>query len=227
MGRGLMSRIFRLLSAVGGGGILLIVVLWCPVFANQVDSMQQVGVEQLLEAIDQKASSIKTIDCSFAQKRFLSVFKNPVSFTGRLVLDRPTKLRWEIIKPIPSVLVFNGSKGMHCQGEGEPRTFDLGSDPIMRIVSQQLWSWLSGNYSKLRQDYSIALQAENILSLTPKEAGTARYISTIDITFEPTTMQPSKVVIYESPENRTEITFFDYQLNTPVDHSLFSMCRPE
>jgi outer membrane lipoprotein-sorting protein len=206
---------------------LVVATLIC--FLSPLDSMalstdDDKGVNSFLSAIEQKARSVKTLSCQFEQTRHLSIFNKPVRFQGNVAIDRPSKLRWEITKPIASVMAFSGEKGLHCRGKEPPRKFDLSTDPIMKIVADQLFNWLSGDYVALREKYTISLSGNLGIILIPKDPGVTRIISSIQVEFEPSSLQPIQVIITESGQDRTEIRFSDYSLNQPLTDDLFTKC---
>lgn len=199
-------------------------VIFCQVV---VPSSAQTGKierqEKLIEEIQEKSSRISTLTAEFTQVRTLSLFANPISFKGKIAIERPDKLRWEFTSPLPSVLIFNENKGLRCVPDSAPVAFDLKNDPIMRLVAEQLWVWLKGDYQALEKEYDITLADESALQLTP--AGSTRdFIERITINFNAENRQPQKVRIEEPQGDMTTITFTAYQLNRPLPSALFSSC---
>ncbi len=191
-------------------------------FANSTpESLEKSG---LLAEIENQAAAIKSLTANFTQIRNLSLFSTPITFSGRLAVERPDRLRWEFLQPLPSVLIFNKKTGQRCSPGSDPVKFNLHNDPIMRMVAEQLWTWLKGDYGALEKDYSIEYLGNSTLRLSPKIESTANVISAITITFEKINRQVKKVIINEPEGDKTVITFSEYRLNDTLSPSLFITC---
>lgn len=196
------------------------------VIAGTAAAAEYRDLEALLTAVEQKAAEITSLTSSFSQQRTLAIFSKPVVFSGTMALERPFKLRWETVAPLPSVMIFNESTGLHCRGKSAPRTFDLKTDPVMRAVSTQLWGWLSGSYTKMQDSYTMTLMPGPGIRLVPRDETTGAIISAITILFDPETLQPLRVTIAESGNDSTDIHFSDFHLNPPLAAELFTLCQP-
>jgi len=205
--------------------LIMTILLSAPFCRASSDDEKE--LKTLLNQIETASAAIDSFTCQFEQKRYISILSKAISFYGSLAIDRPDKLRWQIDKPLPSVLVLNGKEGLQCSGRQPPRHFNTLDDPIMKTVAKQLWSWLSGNYQNLTQEYSISLNGEHSIKLTPLAPKTAQIIAKITVFFEPVDLQPAKVEILEASGDRTEIFFSSYLLNTSLTEGLFRKCSQE
>ncbi len=185
---------------------------------------EQQQLDLLLEKVRKSASEVQSFSCNFTQKKQLSLFPEPVIFNGNLKLVRPDRLRWAFVTPIPSVLIFNGNKGLRCTENQKPVHFDLKTDPIMKIVSEQIWGWLNNDYKSLEKTYSIEKIGNSALRITPTDKSTSEYIGSVTIMFGEKRYHPKKVVITEEGGDSTQIEFTDYQFNTPVSQTMFTRC---
>ena len=183
------------------------------------------GLEDFLRRVEENSASISSFSCDFTQVRHLTIFPQPVEFSGRLSLAKPDKLRWEFTKPLPSVLVLNGKKGLKCSDGGPVREFNLDLDPVMRLVATQLWAWTSGSYRDLKDDFDFELLPGPVLVFSPVTNGADSFLSKIRVAFEPDFLQPLSVEISEPGGDRTVITFSGYQRNIALQTTLFTECR--
>ncbi len=205
--------------------LALQVVLFClSAAASGADLEIESELDRFLNKIDKKASQVESFQCQFKQEKHLEIFARPVVFEGMLSVSRPDRLRWEFTKPLPSVLIFNGKKGIRCSGSSEPVYFDLAADPVMRAVAQQLWGWLGGRYLKLKDQYHMQLDGEDVLRLTPRDEGVAGFVKEIVVVFDPVSLQASQTVIHEPGGDRTILFFQEYRINQPQPASLFASC---
>ncbi len=182
-------------------------------------------LSSFIHDVEAKAATVKTLTCTLKQERHLAIFARPVIFQGRMALEKPDKLRWEFTSPIASVLIFNGAKGLKCSGNSEPQRFNLATDPIMQMVSKQIWTWVNGSYATLQEQYRmVLLEPGPCLVLTANDPKIARAISSVKISFNPDSLQPTTVRIQEPGGDHTVISFSDFILNQPLDQSLFNRC---
>lgn len=185
------------------------------------------GLEAFLAAIQEKAAGVTSFSCSFLQTRHMAMFAKPVKFSGRLVVAKPDKLRWEFLAPIPSALLFNGNKGVRCNDQAPPVSFDLQSDPVMHVVARQLWLWLRADYVHLHEQYRLRLSGPETLEVTPLDSGMAKYISKVDLLFDLATGHPRQVTIMEPGGDLTEIDFDAYTVNPQLSLAVFTTCEKD
>lgn len=187
---------------------------------------QPVLAENLVTRLQSHSKSITSFQASFQQEKILAMFSRPVLFSGRLTIVRPDRLRWEFTRPTISALIFAGDQGLRCDENGQSASFDLRSDPVMRVVAEQLWLWLGGDYSRLNEKYELVEQDASTLQVFPRQSGVKEYIEQVTIRFDPTLLQPELVEIHEAGGDRTRIHFSSYTVNGQYPQKLFTGCTP-
>ncbi len=207
---------------------LLRIVLGLTMMACLCQSAQAITKDNnlagLLLDIKEKSAALNALTCDFTQKRSLALFSKPIKFHGQLALIRPDKLRWEFISPVPSVLIFDGNKGIRCNDQGKPDRFNLTNDPVMKMVAEQLWTWLDGDYSRLKHEYNIEKTDESAILVTPFRQPTSDLIKDISIVFDKENRQPLSVTIREPGGDETFIAFSAYKLSPVIPQSTFRQC---
>lgn len=184
----------------------------------------ETDLERFLLHIKEKSEEVSSLHANITQEKKLALFKKPIIFTGKISLDRPDKLRWEFISPVPSVLIFNQTKGMKCELGSKPQHFDLQSDPIMQIVAKQLWTWLDGDFTKLKNDYSLHLIDPQTIKIKPNDISMKKIIEWVSILFDNQSGQPLNIVIVEPGGDSTNIHFSNHQLKPHFSEKEFSQC---
>ncbi len=192
----------------------------CPL-TSRADNVE---LTDFLTEVQSAADQVTSFSSKFTQERHLALFAKPVIFHGRLTIVRPEKLRWEFTDPVPSILVFNGGKGLRCSDQSPPVHFELASDPVMKTVAEQLWLWLGGDYSTIGKRYLMEMKGDSGLIITPKEKSIGEYIAAVHIDFNRETKQPAQVDIIEPGGDFTRIIFHSYTLNTELPDVLFTRC---
>jgi outer membrane lipoprotein-sorting protein len=203
---------------------LALALMFVSLSANAGLSIQQEELETFLKKLQVASDQISSFSSDFTQEKHLSLFAQPVLFTGKLVIVRPDRLRWQFNSPIPSVLLFNGNEGTRCNDQQAPEYFQLSSDPIMKTVAEQLWLWLGGDYNRLSSFYTLEKHGESTLVILPKDSATAEYISSVSISFDPISMQPQLVEISEPGGDLTRIVFGAIVLNAALSDAIFTQC---
>lgn len=217
----MQSRIFHK-TALFSQAVLFLFVLLLSVEASWATDSD---LDSFVAEVEAAAVDVHSLSCRFVQERHLAIFAKPVVFKGGLDLVRPDRLRWEFTDPVPSVLVFDGKKGLRCSDQTEPHHFDLDTDPVMRMVAQQLWTWLDGKYGALAEQYRLELTAPATISIYPKDKQVADFIDHIVIYFDAASKQPRQVEIVEPGGDFTRIIFSGYRLNPSLSDPLFSKCN--
>ncbi len=183
-------------------------------------------LDKFFQEIQAASAQVQSFSSEFVQERRLALFTDPVIFHGKLTVIRPDRLRWEFTAPVPSALIFDGKKGIRCNDKAPPAHFDLGTDPVMRTVAEQLWLWLGGDYSKLNDKYHMTQQGYSLV-ITPKDQAALDYIGAITITFDPASKQPETVLITEPGGDSTLMRFNSYVLNGVLPDALFDRCASD
>ena len=201
--------------------LLLFSVLF---FSKATASTKQNELENFLQEIQDSSDRVHSFTSGFTQEKNLSLFSNPVIFQGRLSIVRPDRLRWEFISPVPSVLILNGEQGLRCNDKAPAEKFKLSADPVMKMVAEQLWFWLGGDYKKLARHHRLEKHDPATLLITPEDQSTANYLETVAIVFDEKTLQPLQVEIREPGGDSTRISFHSSKINMKIPEKLFTQC---
>lgn len=185
---------------------------------------EQEELESFLKTLQNTSDQVFSFSSEFIQEKHLALFSQPVLFTGKLVIVRPDRLRWEFTSPISSVLLLNGDQGTRCNDRQQPEHFQLASDPIMKTVAEQLWLWLGGDYNRLHSLYNLEKEGESTLVIRPRDSQTSGYITAVSISFDAASLQPRKVEISEPGGDLTRILFGATVINGELPENLFTQC---
>ena len=204
--------------------LLLFFVLF---FSKAIGSSSSNELENFLQEIQGSSDRVHSFTSGFTQEKILSLFSNPVIFQGRLSIVRPDRLRWEFTSPVPSVLILDGEQGVRCNDKAEAEKFRLSSDPVMKIVAEQLWFWLGGDYKELARHHRLDKRDPATLLITPEDQSTADYVETVTIIFDENSLQPLQVEIMEPGGDRTRISFHSSSINMQISEKLFTDCMSD
>ena len=126
--------------------------------------------------------AITTLKADFVMTRKISVLKAPLTSTGKVMLAGAGRLRFETLSPSRSVIVINENKGwLHYPELGVTKQFDLSTDPVMRLMSEQLAALTSGNFAALEKTYTITDSAAGKKSLVPTAPGIKKLFKVLTV----------------------------------------------
>lgn len=202
----------------------VVIVLSLSLHVSVARATEQDDLEIFLKNLQNASDKVTSFSSDFVQEKHLALFSQPVHFTGKLVIVRPGRLRWEFVSPIPSVLLLNGDQGTRCNDSQQPEHFQLSSDPIMKTVAEQLWLWMGGDYNRLNSLYNLEKKGDSTLVIRPRESQTSEYITAVTISFDATSLQPRIVEISEPGGDLTRIQFGVSLMNGELPENSFTQC---
>lgn len=169
-------------------------------------------------------SSIATIQSDFVQRTDIALFSGPVVSKGKMRFKIPNKLAWKIEEPVREGFVLNGNSGYRWDDTKENRRpFHTSSDPLAKLISQEILAWITFDQKWLQLKYSITVVQESPLSLAliPKNSDARATLSSISIVFAESGAVMS-VKLQEAKGNNTTITFENVLINSLIDDKEFN-----
>ena len=154
--------------------------------------------------------------------RALVVLSDTISSSGRLVLGGPGRMRFEMTAPSRSILVIDGGKGwIRYPDLNVTKSFDLGADPVMRVLSEHLLVVTSGDFGKAGSYYDVTDGAKpGEKRLVPKQAEIRALFSEIRVAMGSNGVV-SWVELVSAGGDTTRLVFKNVKINPPIDASLF------
>lgn len=194
----------------------------------------------LIRRLDAANKELKTLSTDFRQTSRVRLFKQEVQAEGRLYYDRgdagkPSRLRWEYLKPDPSTMLIIGDRATLRMGSREPQVFDTGKDPTLRAVFAQLRLWLGqGSFAEADgREYDMAVSpgkatggsaaaASLALVLTPRPASPlAKTFSRIELHVDSKSLGLLRIRMEETSGDEKEIEFLRVRRNGPLPARAF------
>lgn len=210
-----MTRIFLLLSItllLGAGGAL----------AEATPA--PVGNAALFASLERTAGSVKTLASDFVQEKYLGMFKTVLSSKGRFYFSKPDRLRWELTAPVASGFVIKGEQGRRWhERTGRTESFQISQEPIMKLVSDQLFAWARADFVWLEKEYRISVLSETpvALRLEPRSTAIAGFLHHLLINFSADGRYVRSVELHEQDGDYTRINFLNTAVNKPLPADIF------
>ena len=182
------------------------------------------GSPALFSSLERTAAGVKTLSSDFVQEKHLSMFKTVMSSKGRFYFTKPDLLRWELTAPVASGFVLKGDQGRRWhERTGRTESFQISQEPIMKLVSEQLFAWARADFPWLKKEYRITVLEESpvALRLEPRSAATAGFLHHLLITFSADGRYVRSVELHEKDGDFTRIRFVNTAVNKPIAADLF------
>lgn len=181
------------------------------------------ATDDTLAQIARARAGEKTLTGPFTQVATVGLLRAQVTSTGKLYLQYPSRLRWELGPP-DSVTYWVAPEGLAYRGlHGSGR---VPIDTTAQADVEALRAMLGGDLRALRARFDVRLVPSTstgpALECTPKAGGAARLAS---LTFEldRDLVRPRKAKIFYDNRNKTEITFGELVRDAPIDPALLAL----
>jgi outer membrane lipoprotein-sorting protein len=192
---------------------------------KQVDAPQQ---PDLLRLLRESREPYGTFATRFVQHKHLDMLDVNLVSEGMIFFSRPGSVRYEIVSPVRSLMVYDGKK-VRCYAFSEDKWHLLNNPGVTAIgqMLRQIGRWIQGDFDADRKMFEISVvpSAEGgSICLVPRSEALAQYIRRIEIHVEKRSGDygVDRVVIRESDVDTTEMRFRQELRNRPVPEGTFS-----
>ncbi|MEW6599916.1 MAG: outer membrane lipoprotein carrier protein LolA [Nitrospirota bacterium] len=197
--------------------------------ALSAEEKQDAGVRDLLLKLQNEVSDFDSLKTDFRQEKNLAVFSNKIVIKGRIYLRKPGTVAWHVDEPLKySVLITDKLIRQWDEDTDRVQEIPLSTNPMFRVVIDQLTAWFSGQYVQLLDEYSVSVRSEHPLQLEfrPRESGNIKkIIKTITVTFREDRKYLQRVQFDEISGDSTIIIFSNTEFNAPMKSSDFEVKR--
>ena len=162
------------------------------------------------------------LTADFTMTRTLKVLSDSITSRGKLALGGAGRLRFEVIEPSRSILVIAGGKGWLSYPDLKvTRGFDLGADPVMRVMSEHLLVLTAGDFGKAEAFYTVTDAPEaGVKRLLPKQPEIAKLFSEMRVSLGAGGVV-AWVELVSAGGDVTRIEFSNVRLDPPLDDAMF------
>lgn len=192
--------------------------------AVAAESLSSANPAAIFSSLEKKAGTVSTLSSDFIQEKHLSMFKTVLTSRGRFYFAKPDLLRWELVSPVASGFVLKGEKGRRWhERTGKTESFQISQEPIMKLVSDQLFAWGKADFHWLNKEYRITVLSESpvALRLEPRSAEAAGFLHHLLINFSNDGRYVRTVELHEKDGDFTRIRFVNASINKKLPADLF------
>ncbi|MBI5553051.1 MAG: outer membrane lipoprotein carrier protein LolA [Desulfobacterales bacterium] len=180
-----------------------------------------VGWGDSWETLRTTAASVTSVQADFVQEKHLPILAKPLVSQGAFYYQKPGALRWEYRSPVQSIMLMHDGHTRRFVAGPSGWTEERGAGlEAMQVVMEEISQWLAGNFSD-NPMFEAKLEPGRRILMIPKEEAMRQVIQRIELNLadRPGVMQ--SVVIYESEQAFTRMTFGHTVLNAKIDEALF------
>lgn len=189
------------------------------------------SLDNVLASTEKNLGQIKTLKTLLTQEKHLSLFAEPVISTGVFLFKTPGKIRLEFFEPFKSILMVSGNQLFKFEEfNGQWQKIPQGSEKMMAVVLDHIGAWVNGRFNqgnlyeitgKYRPDNLCKDQEAFSLILEPRAAEFKNFIQAFELGINSSMDRLDYIIIRESGEDYTKITFHQDLVNTPVEDVYF------
>lgn len=180
---------------------------------------------ELLKKVEKKYTEAGTLFAKFEQTNHSVVTGRDTKSSGDIAFKRPDKVRWQTLKPNPSLLVSDGKRfWFYTPPFDETEHGQLIERKTSEVQSRVAQSMLSGAFSSAR-DVKVEEVSPSQFHLNFKK-GTAGTVESARIEVDPEKLEIHKVTLYNTDGNTSEIALSEIQLGKELADSTFVFVAP-
>jgi outer membrane lipoprotein carrier protein len=178
----------------------------------------------VLDAWLKRQTTITTLEATFKQERKLPSLKEPVSTTGKLMIQRPDLLRWELGSPIETLAVSDG-KTMTLLQSADRSARQVASDS----PQAKQFSFLGGSALASPEAFREAFEITDArvisgifqYTLQPKERRMKTNVPWVFLDIDPTSNELRALELEMKDKSRIRTVFINTKLNGKLPASTF------
>ena len=183
----------------------------------------------ILDDLQHKMSSVKTVYLEFIQESHYQVLDQPSTNEGVMLIERPDQIRWETTVPFQSILLGNHKSVAQFEMEGGKWTkLNVGFPQMLQRVMQQMSLMNQGKIDALTGVYtiSIATNSLTILTLVPKDENVRSMLPSLEVRLLPDLSATREVVMHQSGGDFIRIIFRREVRDTKFPDGTFDQAKP-
>jgi outer membrane lipoprotein-sorting protein len=196
---------------------------------NDVAPLPAADSQAVLQDLQHKMASVKTVYLEFTQERVLKLFSDPLKSEGVMLIARPDKIRWETTSPYQSILLGDQKTVAQFEfNDGKWEKLKLGFPQLLQRVMQQMSLMNQGKLDALMTDYNITVTtgAMTVLTMVPKDANVRGMMSSLEVHLLPDLSATKEVVMNEPNGDLTRITFRNEKRDKEFPANTFDQAKP-
>ena len=216
--------------------VLFLCIFPCSVFSAETAESDDAGtmipkdqLSAILLHIEENMGQIKSLKTKIVQEKMIALFSEPVFSNGILLFKSPGKIRLEYFDPFKSVLLVNENKISKYEiVKGQWKKIGSGDEKMMQVIMDHIGAWIKGRFNE-NDLYTVSGQSRTVegqtcyaVLLEPKSESFKSFISGFELGINEKMDRLDYIIIKESGDDYTKLTFRDDRINTGVEDRYFT-----
>lgn len=175
--------------------------------------------ETLLAQVTGARAKITTLVAQFEQVRRIGLLATDVTSRGKLALQRPNRLRWELFAP-DAITYWVGPEGFSFASESSSANVDRASAGPLGAIMNDLFVFLAGDVASLHKRYELTAKQQDKqihIEAVPKDPETKKVVQRVRIAMANDFVTPVQVLVQETDTEFVKIRFSDVKRNVPLE----------
>ena len=180
-------------------------------------------LDQALADIAKARARIDTLQGPFTQERTIALLASKVKSTGKLLMVRPDRLRWELDPPDAAVYWVLPDGLAYKTKSGAGKIAKSAQGPMGGVLGDLL-VLLGGDLAQLKARYDLTLvkrdAAACVIHAVPKDKALAKTTQRVELELTADLATMKRVAIVEKGNDRSDVTFGALVRNAKIDPKL-------
>lgn len=181
--------------------------------------------QAVMEKLSGHTATLTSIEATFKQTKYLSVFSSSVVSDGIFYYSKPDKICMDYTGSPKYRITINGEKMKTVSG-GKSSVMSLSGNPMMGQMGTLIPACMTGDISSLSSGYKVGVKESDsqwLIEVVPVSQTVRDYLQAIDIYFDKATLSLVMIVMKESSTDYTEYVFTRQKFNSSIDEKIFSV----
>ncbi len=193
--------------------------------AYSQSNFQPVGdVDAVGKKLDNMAKSLNSIQSDFHQEKHMDFLDVKLISKGRFWFKKENSLRWQYNEPYNYIVIVNDGV-VQISDEGRNQEFQVKGNKIFEQVNNIIVASMSGDIID-SDDFDVELfenEEYYLVKLSPLKREIKQVIHEMEMYFEKSSLQISKIKMNEPNDDYTLIRYTNRKINEPIPASVFSL----
>lgn len=181
--------------------------------------------KDMVSRINSAASGLLSLKCNFTQMKKLKMMNKTISSSGEMFYQQSSKLRWEYQSPYKYLFIINGSKVM-MKNARKTDVINVNQNKVFQEIAKIMMNTMTGKCLTDKSSFSSTMYKSGNLwlaRLIPQRKELKQIFSEIFITFDPSKMLPTEVVMKDRNGDTTTIKLSDQIKNGSISSDIFAV----
>ncbi len=180
------------------------------------------NIKELEQKLNTNSAKINSITSDFTQEKHLAYLNDVIVTKGKFWFKKENKLRWEYTSPFEYIIIINNGKFI-IKDEDKINEFDINSNKAFQEVNNLIINSVKGTLLEEGKFEITAFKSTSsyLVVLIPKDNEMKKVLNKIELYFDISSLNISKVKMIENEDDYTIISFINRKLNEDIPASTF------